>query len=290
MKFGVIFPQTEFGNEVSAIKTYTQKAEDLGYDHILAYEHVLGANPDRPGGWNGPYTYQTPFHEPFVLFGFMAGFTEKIEFVTGVLVLPQRQTALVAKQSAELDILSEGRLRLGVGVGWNEVEYIALGQDFHTRGKRIEAQVGLLRKLWGDSLVVHKDEWHDIPDAGIEPRPVQQPIPIWFGGHADAVIRRIAKIGDGWFPNYRNLERAGQALGELERYLEEAGRDRNDIGVEARLSYGEGDPAQWEQVLTGWSELGATHMTINTMGAGFTSPKEHIAAIETFRLWLDNRG
>lgn len=289
MKFGVVFPQTEFGNDVSAIKDYTRTAEDLGYDHILAYDHVLGANPEREGGWNGPYTFETPFHEVFVLFSFMAGITSTIEFVTGILILPQRQTALVAKQTAELDLLSEGRLRLGVGIGWNKVEYIALGQDFHVRGKRIEAQVELLRKLWQEPLVIHNDEWHQIPDAGIEPRSPREGIPIWFGGHVDAVLRRIARMGDGWLPNYRNLERAGKALADLDRYLEEEGRSRADVGIEARLSYGDGDEIKWAEVIDGWSALGATHITFNTMGAGLSTPGEHIDAISQFRRWLDNR-
>ena len=163
MKIGVVFPQTEFGSDPGAIKAYAQTAESLGFTHILSYDHVLGANPDRPGGWSGPYTHESAFHEPFVLYSYMAALTEKIEFVTGILILPQRETVLVAKQAAALDVLSNGRLRLGVGTGWNKVEYIALKQDFHTRGQRQEEQIELMRLLWTQELVTFLGRWHTIP-------------------------------------------------------------------------------------------------------------------------------
>jgi alkanesulfonate monooxygenase SsuD/methylene tetrahydromethanopterin reductase-like flavin-dependent oxidoreductase (luciferase family) len=126
MNIGVVFPQTEIGNDPVAIRDYAQTVEGLGYTHVIAYDHVVGANPNRPGGWLGPYTFETPFHEPFVLFAFMASVTHKLGFAPGIIILPQRQTVLVAKQAATLDVLSGGRLRLGVGIGWNQVEYIAL--------------------------------------------------------------------------------------------------------------------------------------------------------------------
>ena len=181
MKIGVVFPQTEIGNDPAAIRDYAQTAEGLGFTHVLAYDHVLGANPDRPGGWSGPYTYLTPFHEVFVLFSYLAGLTQRLELVTGILILPQRQTALVAKQAASLDVLSGGRLRLGVGLGWNEVEYTALNEDFHNRGKRIEEQVALLRRLWTEPLVDFKGQWHTIPDAGHQPAagPAAHPDLVW---------------------------------------------------------------------------------------------------------------
>ena len=184
----------------------------MGFTHVHAYDHILGANPERPGGWTGPYTYLHPFFEPFVLFSYLAGLTRKIEFDTGILILPQRQTALVAKQAATLDVLSNGRLRLGVGNGWNEVEYIALGEAFHNRGKRIEEQVALMRLLWTEPLVKFEGRWHNIPDAGINPLPVQRPIPIWFGGTEDRALRRMARIGDGWMVNVRTIDQA-HALG-----------------------------------------------------------------------------
>jgi probable F420-dependent oxidoreductase len=282
MKIGIVFPQTEIGSDPAAIRDYAQTAEGLGYSHVLAFDHVLGANPDRPGGWAGPYTFLTPFHEVFVLFSYLAGITRRLELVTGILILPQRQTALVAKQAASLDLLSGGRLRLGVGLGWNEVEYTGLNEDFHNRGKRIEEQVALLRRLWTEPLVDFKGQWHTIPDAGINPLPVQRPIPIWFGGHAEPVLRRTARLGDGWMPNYRDPAEARPTLDLLDRFLEEAGRSRSQIGIEPRLSCGVGDPKTWETLLRGWQAEGATHLSFNTMGSGFKTPQEHIQAIRKF--------
>ncbi len=282
MHIGAIFPQTEFGNDPIAIRDYAQTAEGLGFSHILAYEHVLGVNPDRPGGWTGPYTYEHPFLEPFVLFSYMAAVTHKIQFTTGILVLPQRQTALVAKQAATLDVLSNGRLRLGVGIGWNAVEYASLNQDFHNRGRRIEEQVQLLRLLWTQPLVNFSGRWHTIEDAGINPLPIQRPIPVWFGGHADAVLQRVARMGDGWLPNYRSPQDAAESINRLYNYLEFYGRSRNDIGIEPRIYYGNGNPAEWHTAMQGWQSSGATHLTFNTMGSGFQKPADHLAALQTF--------
>ncbi len=282
MRIGAIFPQTEFGNDPIAIRDYAQTAEGLGFSHILAYEHVLGVNPDRPGGWTGPYTYEHPFLEPFVLFSYMAAVTHKIQFTTGILVLPQRQTALVAKQAATLDVLSNGRLRLGVGIGWNAVEYASLNQDFHNRGRRIEEQVQLLRLLWTQPLVNFSGRWHTIEDAGINPLPIQRPIPVWFGGHADAVLQRVARMGDGWLPNYRSPQDAAESINRLYNYLEYYGRSRNDIGIEPRIYYGNGNPAEWHTAMQGWQSSGATHLTFNTMGSGFQKPADHLAALQTF--------
>lgn len=287
MQIGVVFPQTEFGNDPAAIRDYAQTAEALGFSHVLAYDHVLGASPDRPGGWQGPYTYQTPFHEPFVLFSFMAGVTRTLEFITGIIILPQRETALVAKQAATLDVLSNGRFRLGVGIGWNKVEYVALNQDFHTRGKRIEEQVQLLRALWTQPLVEFEGHWHTVPDAGLKPLPVQQPIPIWFGGHADVVLRRAARLGDGWLPNYRRAADAQPALDKLAAYLAENGRSPSDFGIEARLMYGDGDLDRLQQSTAEWANAGASHVSLNTMGAGLTGPDAHLAAIRHFATVLE---
>lgn len=286
MKIGVVFPQTEYGNDPATIIDYAQTAEALGYSHILAYDHILGANPHRPGGWQGPYTYQTPFHEPFVLFSFMAAITHRIEFATGILILPQRETAVVAKLAATLDVLSNGRFRLGVGIGWNEVEYIALNQNFKTRGQRIEEQIEVLRLLWKYDLVTYQGRWHTIPDAGLNPLPMQRPIPIWFGGHADAVLRRIARMGDGWLPNYRDAARAKPEIEKLAGYLAENGRSLADIGIEPRLSYGDGNPDTWQQFLHNWQEIGATHVSLNTMGLGFATPASHLQAMRHFAAHL----
>jgi probable F420-dependent oxidoreductase len=282
MKIGVVFPQTEFGNDPIAIRDYAQTAEGLGFTHVLAYDHVLGANPDRPGGWKGPYTYQTPFHEPFLLFSYMAAVTTTLSFIPGVIILPQRETALVAKQAAALDVLSNGRLRLGVGIGWNEVEYVALNQNFHTRGKRLEEQVEVMRLLWTQPLVTYMGRWHAIPDAGLNPLPIQQPIPLWFGGHADTALERIARIGDGWLPQYRSAADAQPALDKLDAHLAANGRSRANFGLEPRLSYGDGNPDTWHQIMEGWQAAGATHLSLNTMGKGFEGAAEHIAAVRTF--------
>ncbi len=282
MQIGAIFPQTEFGNDPLAIRDYAQTAESLGFKFVLAFDHVLGANPARPGGWQGPYTHQSAFHEPFLLFSYMAALTQTIEFATGVIILPQRQTALVAKQAATLDVLSGGRLRFGVGIGWNKVEYIALNQDFHTRGRRLEAQVDLLRQLWTEPLITVSDEWHTIPDAGLKPLPVQRPIPIWFGGSADAALRRIARIGDGWILLHRSPAEALPALEKFDGYLAEAGRTRADVGLEAWLHYGEGQPDTWTTLKEDWQAAGMTHLSFNTMNAGLATPAAHLAALKTF--------
>lgn len=282
MKIGVVFPQIEFGSDTTAIRDYAQTAEALGYTHILAYDHILGANPDRPEPWQGPYTYKDPFHEPFLLFSYMAALTQTIEFATGILILPQRETALVAKQAAELDVLSNGRFRLGIGNGWNKVEYVAQNQDFHTRGKRIEEQVDVLRQLWQNTLVTYEGKWHHILDAGLNPMPVQKSIPIWFGGHADAVLERIARLGDGWFPNYRTVPSAQASLAKLDDYLAQNGRSRADIGIEPKIAYDAGNPETWQQTITDWQSAGATHFTLNTMYLGFDSPQKHIQAIRHF--------
>ncbi len=272
MKFGVVYPQTELAQDASVVRDYAQAAEAAGFSHILAYEHVLGANPDRPGGWQGPYTYQHAFLEPFVLFSYLAGVTRSIGFTSGILILPQRQTALVAKQAACLDVLSGGRLRLGVGLGWNAVEYQALNQNFHNRGRRIEEQIEVMRMLWRQPLVNYSGRWHAIPDAGINPLPLQQPIPIWFGGHADAALERAARLGDGWMPNYRQPADAAKSLALLDERLEKIGRRRarpgnaapGDFGLEARLHYDDGNADKWLATLRAWEDVGATHISFNT--------------------------
>jgi probable F420-dependent oxidoreductase len=282
MKCGVVFPQTEFPNDPIAIRDFAQAAEGLGYNHILAYDHLLGANPDRPGGWSGPYTYTDPFQEPLILFSYLAGVTTKLAFITGIIILPQRETVLFAKQAASLDGLCGGRLRLGVALGWNKVEYISQNKDFHNRGTRFEEQIDVLRKLWTSELVTYNGRWHTIPDAGLNPLPIQQPIPLWFGGHADPVLYRVAKLSDGWLPNYRSAEDAAHALAQLRTYAEDAGRRMDQIGIEPRLRYESGDPSVWQDLAEGWRSAGATHLTVITMGAGFFTPQAHIQAITRY--------
>jgi probable F420-dependent oxidoreductase len=276
MRVGVVFPQTEIGSDPVAIRDYAQAVEDMGYQHILAFDHVLGASTANRPDWRRAYTSKTPFHEVFVLFGYLAGLTRNVELVTGVLILPQRQTALVAKQAAEVDVLSRGRLRLGIGVGWNDVEYEALGEDFHTRGARSEEQIGVLRALWTQEVVDFHGRWHHIPEAGINPLPVQQPIPIWLGGGAETVLKRIGRLGDGWFPQLPPDDNMRAMINRLHDYARAAGRQPDDIGIEARLSIGRTPEPEWATFVEAWRGLGATHLGVNTMDVGLKTPQEHI--------------
>lgn len=285
MQIGIVYPQTEYPPDPGAVRDFAFAARDLGFRHILAYDHVLGANPDRPGGWSGPYTYRDPFHEPLVLFAWLAALLDDMEFVTGVIVLPQRQTALVAKQAATLDWLSNGRLRLGVGIGWNAAEYEGMGADFATRGRRSEEQAELLHRLWRDELVRFAGDFHTIPDLGINPLPARRTIPLWFGGHAPAVMRRIARWGDGWLPNFRTAAEAQPLLDLLDRALEEHGRTRAAIGIEPRLLYADGRADSWAPIVEGWRTAGATHITLNTMRAGLQGANAHIDAMRRFAAW-----
>lgn len=285
MKLGVIFPQLEIGTDPTAIRDYAQATEGSGYAHLLAYEHVIGVDPDRLDSVDRPYTHESQFHEPLVLFGYLAGLTEHLELVTGILILPQRQTVLVAKQAAEVHLLSAGRLRLGVGVGWNDVEYEALNENFKDRGRRIEEQIALLRALWSKSSISFEGLNHRISKAGINPLPPGGTIPIWMGGMADTVIERAGRIADGWFPQYREPSDLSDGIQKLKESSIAAGRDPEALGVETRVSIEgvETSDIQDAVAIAGqFMEAGATHMTLNTMGAGFTSPREHINAISTF--------
>ncbi len=282
MEHGVVFPQTEIGPDPIVVRDYVQAAEEIGYGHLVIYDHVLGADPDRPGGWHGrPYDKDSLFHEPLVLFGYLAGLTERIELVTGILILPQRQTALVAKQAAEVDILSRGRLRLGVGTGWNEVEYEALGENFHDRGKRQEEQIALLRELWANETVSFDGKWHTVTQAGLNPRPGRR-IPVWFGGGADAVIERAARIGDGWFPIFGPDDRARAALDTLRGHLEQNGRDPASFGIQTQSFAARGNPDDWRKQVERWRELGATHVALSTMSAGLAKPDDHLRVLREY--------
>jgi probable F420-dependent oxidoreductase len=283
MRIGVVFPQIEIGPDPTGVREYAQAAEALGYTHLLAYDHVIGADTkDRPN-WRGPYTIESLFHEPFVLFGYLAGITERLHFVTGIIILPQRQTVLVAKQATEVDVLSGGKFRLGIGLGWNEVEYEALGENFHNRGRRSEEQIELLRRLFSEESVTFHGRWHHVEAAGLKPMPVQRPIPIWLGGSQDVTLRRIARLGDGWFPQMRPDERARDMVQQLREYTREAGRDAESIGIEARLSMNSTPRDEWRSYMEAWRELGATHLGVNTMGMGLQGAKEHIGAIRELK-------
>ena len=279
MRIGVTFPQTEFGNDPVAIRDYAQAIEGLGYTHFLVYDHVLGADTSVRPNWSGPYTSLTPFHEVFVLLGYVAGLTTSLELVTGVVILPQRQTVLVAKQAAEVDVLSGGRLRLGIGVGWNAVEYEGLGKDFTNRGARSEEQIALMRALWTAPVITFEGRWERIEAAGINPLPVQRPIPLWIGGYAEATLRRVGEMGDGWFPWREPNETMRAAVSRIHGYAIAAGRDPARIGLEPQLNVGRGSPDEWRAFIAGWRDLGASHLCLSTMGNGFTTAREHLAAL-----------
>ncbi len=280
MQIGVTFPQTEIGKDPVVIRDYAQTAEGLGYKHIVAFDHVLGADPTQRPGWQG-YTHWSMFHEPFVLFGYFAALTH-LEMVPAVIILPQRQTALVAKQAAEVDVLTGGKLRLGVGVGWNPVEYEALGMKFNMRGRVVEEQIEVMRLLWSQEVVTYKGKFHTITEAGLNPLPVRRTIPVWLGGSTDVLLRRVARIGDGWFPQGRPDARMREAVERLRRYIREAGRDPSEVGIEARVNARDGDLDEWVRQTEGWKDLGATHIAINTMDAGYKTPDEHIDAIRRY--------
>jgi probable F420-dependent oxidoreductase len=283
MQIGVVFPQIEIGSDPMAVRDYAQAAESLGYAHLLVYDHVLGADVRHYPGWNGPYNHKDMFHEPFVLFGYLAALTQRLELVTAVIILGQRQTALVAKQAAEVDVLTGGRLRLGFGTGWNTVEYEALGENFHNRGRRSEEQIAVLRALWTQEVVDFKGRWHHINHAGLNPLPVQRPIPVWLGGRAEAVIQRVARIGDGWFPQFAPDSQGQETIARLHQYAREAGRDPASIGIEGRINVARRQPDDWRKDAEAWERLGATHLSVNTMGASLRSPQEHINAIRQFK-------
>jgi probable F420-dependent oxidoreductase len=281
MRLGVSFSHPDLGNDPGFLKDFAQAVEGAGFDHLLAAEHVVGGHPDRAAG-EKVHTYDIPYHEPFVLFGFLGAVTTTLELATSILILPQRQTVLVAKQAAELDLLTGGRLRLGVGVGRNWMEYEALNEDFTNRGTRIEEQVAVLRALWSEELVTFDGTWHHLDRVGLNPMPVQRPIPIWMGSFVgrvvEKVIRRIARLADGWFPQMSPAELA-PVLERLRGYAVEAGRDPMSLGIECGISVKRDDtPDRWVERAEAYRALGATHLRVMTAAGGFTTPKEHLDA------------
>ena len=278
MRVGVTFPQTELGGDPGAVRAYGERVEELGFDHILIYDHVVGADPAVHKGWNGPYDVHTTFHEPFVMYGYLAAVTRSLELVTGVIILPQRQTTLVAKQAAEVDLLSGGRFRLGIGVGWNAVEYEALGEDFGNRGKRSAEQIQLLRRLWTEESVTFDGEFHTVTGAGIAPLPVQRPIPVWVGAASPPGYKRAGRLADGWFP----MMGPGPALDDARAVVDgaavDAGRDPAAIGMQGRVDWG-GDADAVVDQLAEWAKAGASHASVNTMGAGLKTVDDHLAVL-----------
>jgi probable F420-dependent oxidoreductase len=290
MKFGACLPTHEIGSDSAAIRDFAQAVEELGFDHLISYDHVLGAvREGRERPLTGPYDENDAFHEPFVLFGYLAAVTSRIEFVTGILVLPQRQTALVAKQAAEISVLSGGHIRLGVGTGWNHVEYEALGQDFDTRGKMLTEQIQLLQKLWTEPVIDYTGRFHRVDRAGILPLPAG-PIPIYCGGSSMPAIKRAAAHADGflWGSSRPNVFEQAPAALEL---VAANGRDPSQFGLEAIIDFTAGE-AEWERVRTEFEKVGGTHLSIRTISTaaewmkidapGFTSPAQHIQALERF--------
>jgi probable F420-dependent oxidoreductase len=255
MRLSAFFPTRDIGNDPVKIRDWAQAAEDLGYVYIEVPDHVFGAT--ARDGWTPLYNETDPFHETFTTLAFLAAATERIKLSSGILILPQRQTGVVAKQAAEVDILSGGRLRLGIGGGWNHVEYQALGAEWKTRGARQAEQVEVLRRLWTEDLVTFAGRFHDLREVNILPRPIQQPIPIWFGGSSDAIIERAARLGDGWMPIMPPDEEAAAKLAALRNQLRSFGRDPAAFGVEAWLRMKEPDPQLWSAAAEGWRRLGA---------------------------------
>lgn len=291
MQIGVSLPITEFGGDLAGVRDYVQAAEDLGYSHIRTLDHVLGADPRRhPEGPRFAYTHESYIHEPLTLLSYLAAITETLELVTGILILPQRQTALVAKQAAEVDVLSGGRLRLGIGVGWNPVEYEALGEDFRTRGRRVEEQIAVLRALWTQEVLDFQGRWHQISHAGLNPLPVQRPIPVWMGAGSsasripsDGVLSRIGRVADGWFPMLSPDETGRDTISKVQAYAKKAGRDPGSIGLEGRITVAGQGPEDWATEMKAWTDIGATHLCVGTGGAGLSSPDDHIDAIRRVR-------
>ena len=278
MRVGVVFPQTELGGDPGAVRAYGETVEAVGYTHVLAYDHVVGADPAVHTGWAGPYDVNTTFHEPLVMFGYLAAITTSVELVTGVIILPQRQTALVAKQATEVDLLSGGRLRLGIGIGWNAVEYEALGKDFSNRGKRSGEQIDLLRQLWTEQSVTFDGTYENVTGAGLAPLPVQRPIPVWIGAASVPGYRRAGRLADGWFPMMEPGPGLDYARDIVEQAAVEAGRDPATIGMEGRVTW-RGDDDALARDVAAWAAAGASHLSINTMGAGLTSADEHLAVL-----------
>lgn len=278
MQIGVVFPQIEIGADVGPVRAYAQAAQDLGYAHLLAYDHVIGADPEVHAPWRGPYDVHTTFHEPFVLFGYLAALTT-MELVTGIIILPQRQTVLVAKQAAEVDLLAQGRFRLGVGIGWNPVEYQALNLNFGDRGRRSEEQIELMRRLWTEPSLTFEGRHHLVEGAGLAPLPVQRPIPVWIGGQSPRAYERMGRLADGWFPQVTPGPKLDEARAVVDRAAIDAGRDPSALGMEGRVSWGEGGADAVAHHAERWRASGATHVAVNTMGAGLATVDDHIAAL-----------
>jgi probable F420-dependent oxidoreductase len=290
MKAGVIFPQTECGTDIAAISAFVRAVEAMGFDHLFVADHVLGADPrfhSHPS--LATYSHEAVVHEALTLMAYLAAITSRITLATGILILPQRQTALVAKQAAELDVLSGGRLRLGIGVGWNAVEFEALNETFENRGRRSAEQIAVLRALWTQPVVDFRGEFHRISHAGLNPMPIQRPIPVWFGvgsrDHAvppDAALRRIGRLADGWSPNFTPDTQGEALVARVHQYARDAGRDPAQLPLEGRIRLAGHGPDGWAKQVNAWAALGATSVIAEPRGAGLKFPDEHLDVLRRF--------
>lgn len=288
MQLGIVFPTTEIGNDPIAIRDWSQAAEEMGYDYVLFSDHIVGGNPVTYPKIRGNNA-TTPYHEPFVTMGYLAAVTQRIKLTTGVLVLPQRQTALAAKQAAEVDVLSGGRLVLGVGVGNSELEYEAQHEDIHNRGSRLDEQIEVLRALWTQPAVTFHGKYHDLSDVAINPRPLQQPIPIWVGGRADAVLERAGRLADGWVPS--SGTDLGGMIDIIARSAEAAGRSIADVLIAPRIMDPlEGGPETWLTLAEEWASLGARCVFLNTRDLGLKTLQDHLDLGERFRDTMQTLG
>lgn len=298
MRMGALFPQFEIGADPAAVRDFAQAAESLGYRHITAFDQVIGLNKKSRPSWKYVHDAEDMFHELFVLYGYLAAITSKVELVTGILILPMRGTAVVAKQAAEVDVLSRGRLRLGVGIGVKPEEFEACNENFKNRGKRADEQIDVLRRLWTAPLITYEGKYHRIEDGGLNPLPVQRPIPIWIGGISDAAIERVARLGDGWLPNFQADEVGRRSIDKMRGLARAYGRDPSAIGIEASLTIIDRTPDQLREEVAAWRRLGASHITVNTMPERWVeaeqrwnkasigqlaNPAAHIEAIRKFR-------
>jgi probable F420-dependent oxidoreductase len=287
LKIGVVFPQTEVSQDPDALPSIATAVEQLGYDSLLFYDHVVGAeHADREPPLWGPYTQDDPFHDPFVALGFAAAITSRIELATGVLILPQRQTVLVAQQAADVDLLSRNRLRLGVGSGWNWVEYDALGQDFGTRGRRLTEQVKLLRRLWSEPLVSFDGDFDRIDRGCINPRP-KRLIPVWFGGFGEPALRRASRIGDG-FSFAGDVDTARQAVDRLRSLLASEDRNSERFGLELIMTRAR-TAVDVVETIERWTEAGGSHVSIVTMKAGLDGHRAHVDHLASMKAAIDAR-
>lgn len=275
LQVGVVYPQIELAGDPSSVRRIGRAVEDLGFDYLLAYEHVLGAvHADRTPPLTGPYTEHDPFHDPLVMFAHLAGVTERIGFATGILVLPQRQTALVARQAADVDLLSGGRLRLGVGVGWNYVEYQALGEDFHARGARQQEQIELLRRLFTEPVVDFRGRFDRVDRAALVPKPTR-PIPIWLGGSSEAAFERAARLGDGFIFFGGGADHVAAAWNRLRDRVDGLGRPAEEFGADY-VVLPQASVNELTEQIDAWREAGGTHASVVTMGLGLHRADDHI--------------